>query len=708
MSAWTPIRARLARLTAVVVTIAAATGCGNDHRLATQVEPDASVPEVCTEHPDTFVRQAFLALDGRRPRSQAETDVYVDLYKAAAAGGADPKAAVARALMARPEFSEQWIDVLMDSLHVQRVDIQNEAGCWQEGARTQVTSTLAASVRDQAASTAGDGQGAWTMLDLARSSLVLDDVTPLYRAQLFSLVAHPIPAANVPDLEAELARREDFGTTFDAAYLHRDIVCLGCHTSERSVTDSPDPAADRFWPVPGAPEEAVYGDPAGTAPARAHAAFRYTGLVREQPGGAHPWGWSASCGGFNAPGGLAPDPAGVDAKLGSVVGTRATVYDLERALARGFVALRTSGPPVEGVPIDDPDAALAWLVTLKMAEDLWRTTTGSPLTIANYFPRNRAASELLAHLAGTLVTSNYSLRTALVEVVTSDYFDLSAPADGCSPHAYPLANVFDPWVIADPSEARRHNGPGDSVQPVPARALVTAVNAALEWTPPPDASRFPDYGEDCGGLTCAEIGQYCSQFGACCITKQAVCLHGGASPTTELPFQRSVGMFLRNSERGFAGLDFQGRLAWEDRYGACARPTWVREDAIDRLVAAGAAAPTATVSDVIAVVKDRLVGEPTIATPAERTALESIVGPLDAPATAATVPAVRQVCAALLASPQFLLRGIAGKGGDRPVLTPATSDYAAVCAEVAATGLGATTGLGLPSCESGVLTLAAP
>ncbi len=117
------------------------------------------------------------------------------------------------------------------------------------------------------------------MLDLARSAVALDDLTPVYRAQLFPLVSLPITAANVPDIEAELARREDFGSTFDATYLHRDIVCLGCHNSERSVTDSTDPARDRHWPLDGNVDLALYGMAAGEAPAVAHAMFRVDGFV---------------------------------------------------------------------------------------------------------------------------------------------------------------------------------------------------------------------------------------------------------------------------------------------------------------------------------------------------------------------------------------------------------------------------------------------
>jgi hypothetical protein len=54
------------------------------------------------------------------------------------------------------------------------------------------------------------------------------------------------------------------------------------------------------------------------------------------------------------------------------------------------------------------------------------------------------------------------------------------------------------------------------------------------------------------------------------------------------------------------------------------------------------------------------------------------------------VPAdrLRAVCGALLEAPQFLLQGIAGSGGARPVLTPPSASYAAICGALAAGGIG--------------------
>ena len=685
------------RLFSLVVVLAAGLApqgcsCGNDADLTDGGGPPPTYDQ-CDADPPALVRQSFLALTGHRPRSQDEVDVYVDLYeqvKALATEQAptDPLEAVARAIMSRPEFAERWIDVAMDALHVQRTDIQSEVDCWNTAVRSTVSPALATTVRDQMATQGGDGAGSWTMLDLARSAIVLDDLTPVYRAQLFSLVAHPIPAANVPDIEAELARREDFGSTFDASYLHRDVVCLGCHTSETAVTDNDEPELDRHWPAPGAPERAVYGNPMGVTADSAHAAFRVDGFVVNN-GSQRPWGWSASCGRFANPANVGPDIANIDGKLGSVTGTRSTVYSLEQALARGFAALRGTGVAEDEV-LADPDKALAWLVTLKMTEDVWRAATGTNLTIANYFPRNQAARDLLYSLANRYAQSGFSLKALLVAIVASDYFARLAPDAGCGESPYTYPNVFDPWVTADADEARRHNGPGDAVTAIDARTLMGALAYALEWGQQPGGNRFPDFGEGCtgsGSMTCQQLSANCNQFQQCCTSYEVACQMGGVFPAVEVPFQQSVGTFLRNSERGFRGLDFQARLAWEDRYGACARPGWVGSDFIDGLVGRGAANPTTTVGDVISALKDRLTNEPAIDPGAETEALTAIVGPLDASATAATVDGVRRVCGALVVSPQFLLQGIAGRGGERPILTPGDASYAAVCADVVTRGV---------------------
>lgn len=633
-------------------------GCG-DNRAPGDAGGDGSPLAACAGDAAAFVRQAYLALDGRRPLGQDEVAVYVDLYRAAAAAGDPPRPTVARAIMSRPEFRERWVDFALAALRVQRTDLQSEAACWGAALRETPDRALAAAVRDGAATGAGDGQP-FTMLDLARSAIELDDLTPVWRAELFSMIAHPIPAANVDPVGAELARRDDFGATFDAAYLHRDVVCLGCHTSDASVTDSDDPALDRFWPVAGAAEDTVFAWPLSPdTAARAHAAFRVDGFL--DGGALRPWGWAMDCGHFAAR--VGDDPAGIDAHLGSLAGRRTTALDLEAALGRGFAALRAGAPQR---PIADPDTALAWLVTLALTEDVWREVTGTQLTIANYFPRNRASRDLLGGLAATLATSGYSLRTLLAAIVASDYFAVQPPEAMCgaSPYGYPA--VYDPWTAGDADPARRGNGPGDAVTALDAQTLISALAGALEWPAPPGSARFPD--------------------------------------PAEAAFEHGIGAFLRSGEREFRGLDFQARLVWEDQVGACARPAGTAADFIDRLIVAGAAAPGATAGDLASALKDRLIGEPEITDPAERAALVPLIGPLDAPAGGVTAARLRAVCGALLETPQFLLQGIAGRGGARPALTLPGADYAAICGALARDGIGAP-GRGVACSEHG-LTLA--
>ncbi|HTL36422.1 MAG TPA: hypothetical protein VL326_24990, partial [Kofleriaceae bacterium] len=293
-----------------------------------------------------------------------------------------------------------------------------------------------------------------------------------------------------------------------------------------------------------------------------------------------------------------------------------------------------------------------------------------------------------------------SLKALLVAIVQSDYFNRKPAELGCGKNPYTYPAVFDPWVTSDTDAVKRRNGPGDLVTPIDARSLVAVTNTALEWGPPPMASRFPDYGDGCDNETCSQMQSACSSFGACCNAAKA-CMANGMLPSEEVPFERGIGMFLRNSEAGFRGLDFQARLVWEDRYGACTRPRWVQTDFIDKVVAAAAAAPGATVGDVVAAIKDRLIGEPGVFDASESNALATIFGKaLDQPAAGVTADQARVLCGALLESPQFLLQGIAGRGGDIPLLTPQDLRYDAVCADL-------TTKIAGVGCVNGKLTLAA-
>ncbi len=651
--------------------------------------PDSTFDQ-CKSEPGAFVRDAMLAILGRRPASQHEVDAYVALYEQVAAARAagtsddDPREVVARALLARPEKLERWTVHVMDVLRVPRVEGQRMGSCYGVASASTVDASIATFVRDNPAMAGGTGLD-FTMLDLVKSAIVLDDLSPIYRAHLFALVSRPIPAANVPDVEAELARREDFGNTFDQTYLNRDIVCLGCHNSQNAITDREEPELDRHWPLAGHVDAAVYGMSTGIDAARAHAPFRYDGFVVRR-NGRTPWGMSTSCGRFTDPAAVGDDLAMIDGYFASLRGRRLTAFDLEGALARGFETVRGTGLLVDGEgAVADPDAAFAYMVATSVAEGVWREAVGTPLTIANYFPRNQAMRDQLQALTDRFVASGYSLDELLVAVVTSDYFSRLPPEAGCGPGPYTYPAVFDPWVIDDADPARHGNGPGDAVAAIAPRTLLSAAYAGLEWSTPV-SEQFPMDEERCQGLSCSELGAECT-FGSCCETYGVQCQ--GEPPRLdpeELPFQRAIGAFLKNGERGFRGLDFQARLAWEDRFGVCAKPMRVTgDDLVDRALAAGAATPGATVGDVVAVVKDRLVGEPVDPRGGEPAAIAALVGqPLDAPAAGLSAAGLRRFCGVLLSSPQFVLGGVAGRGGAPGTITLPGDGFDDACAKIAA------------------------
>jgi hypothetical protein len=699
-------------------------GCGDDNPpfqgspedAGVDAPPDAYVPVFtdCDGAGDAFVRSAYLAILGHRPRSQAEVDVYTAIYdqvqSANPDGSVDPRVVVARALMKESAYVDRWSSHFMDALRVARIEDQNMGACYSASQRETTDEQLAAYVRDNDGSQENPPGGPFTMLDLLRSSLALDDLTPVYRGHLYTLVSYAIPAANVDREHAELARREDFGLVFDSAYLNRDIVCLGCHNSEASVTNSEDPALDRHWPLAGMLEKSIYGVSSGIAHEVAHAPFRYDGFsAMFDDGGRKPWGWERECGIFSNI--TEDDPARVDGRFASLEGRRLSVYDLEGILHQGFDTLRGGALTIapDGT-IADPDAAFAYLVSASIVEGVWKEVMGSGLTIANYFPRNQAARDMLQNLTDRFIKSGYSLEALLVDIVSTDYFNRQAPEEGCGAGPYNYPNLYDPWVISDTDEARRQNGSGDSVTALSSRALMRSAYTALEW-PVPDNLDFPYDGgdeDDCQGQSCNDLQVSCQVFNDCCGTYQSQCVGGSSAFDDELTFQRSVGSFLKNGERGFRGLDFQARLAWEDRFAACTKPIG-SDDYIDRVIAAAQADSSATVGDVVSALKDRIVGEPAIATegtPSEASAVAGIFGAdLDAAASSVTDldGRARAFCGVLMASPQFLLTGFAGKGGEVPRLTPADAGFDTICAGVADRGL---TGYTV-TCSAGAITISA-
>lgn len=589
-------------------------------------------PAACDAGDVSFVRNATLAIVGHRPMGQSEVNALAGSISPASTSdtiNVAGRIAVVNQLLARPEYADRWSEHFYDELRVPRMEDQDMRGCYGNSLRSPDDGSLARYVRDNPATGTGDGNGAFTMRDLLDSAIVADDLSPAYRGHLFPLVAFPIPAANVGPVEAELARRQDFGNVFDSAYLNRDIVCMQCHNSEFSVTYNQDPALNRHWPLPGHFESALYGAATGIDPDRAHAVFRFDGFA-DGSGSSHPWGSSSACagpfgGGFQPS--LGPDIAGIDGKFGNLTGDQLSVYDLEASLKAGVDSIAANGLQVGGDgTIADPDQAFAYLVAASIVEGVWRDVTGSPLTIANYFPRNQAERDELKTLTDDFVAHHFSLATLLTDITISPYFNKLPPEAGCSPSGtgYDLPDIFDPWVKDDADPARRLNSAADGVAALNGRVLVRSAYAALEW-PQPDAWTFPN-------------------------------------SDTEASYDRGIGLFLKNGERGFRGLDFQARLVWENKVARCAKPAGASNDFIDQ-VASAAGTQSATIRDVVLAMKDRMLGEASIDDATEKAPLEAIFGGQSLDSAASSDPSLsadmRKLCGVYLSTPQFLLQGFA-------------------------------------------------
>ena len=278
------------------------------------------------------------------------------------------------------------------------------------------------------------------MLDVLLSSIELDDLSPFYMGHLFAMMMKPITGANVAALEMDITRRQDFGENFEAIYLNRNVVCAGCHNSEWGTTDNPDPEKDLHHPTPGLVEKALYGASTGRPEMEVYSAFRRLGIVTDN--GTRPWGINSACGELVNQQNVSDDPADYTTYFGSDLGKTASIWDVEALLRDGFDSLRSSGmlainPDTGEVPADE---AFAYMVSMRIVNQVWREVMGYGLTLVHYFPRNTAQKDLLLQLTNHFVMEQWSLRTLLLDVVTHPLYNDTAPMAGCGEagHAYIL------------------------------------------------------------------------------------------------------------------------------------------------------------------------------------------------------------------------------------------------------------------------------
>jgi len=595
----------------------------------------------CDAGDEAWVKQTVQALLGRKPTGIEEARVLVDLVRAT------DRATVARGLTRLPEFADRWADHLLDSMRVAPTGADANPDCYDAAARPADSGDLARWLAAHAPTDAlADGSPPPTMRDVLLSSLRADDLSPFLRAALFAMMTRPVTfCGNTPPLDMDIARRRGFGEKFMALYANRGLDCLTCHNSDYSVTQTADPATNRFWPIPGSFEKALFGASNGRPEMDVYSAFRFHDVVSKRslvsadeasrpwwPDDAFPtvtpWGADPACGRFFASSNVIADPAGYEVWFGRKIGTRGSIWDIEASLHRGIDGLRADGSVADTVKLShDPDRAFAYLAATRVASDTWEALFGSPLVIGHFFPRNQAQRDVLQALTARFVESGWSLRELLVRIVTDPLYNQRLPGDGCGGAAYPAPAIWNPFAFEDLDPAARGNSAGDVLHREPARALIEMAAQAAGWTAlPRDATVVGDLGGYLGD----------DRPGSLAVDYQ------------QIQLWRLMTHQCRLAPPGAPAL-----LGGSGDGGA---------DWIDQLVAAAAARPGTTLREVVVAEKDRLITEPDVAAD-EAPLVAAVFGAPSLDVTVDAVPgwadAARIFCGELLASPRFGLVGAA-------------------------------------------------
>ena len=589
----------------------------------------------CDATDEAFARQLVTSLWGRRALSVHELAALVRIAEVEGRG------ALVDAMLRSPEMTDAWAWWLNDWLYLNRAGERGNTGCFAAPSLADATDDLAAWVRDHGPVGSPYPGGEFKLIDLLRSSLLLDDLSPVIRVQPFLQVGSWVIQADNP--EHELATRRLYARIFESQVLNRRLECLTCHNSAWSVTDALDPEDDKSWPASGRVEAAVFGDDTGLDPNLIAALFRIRDVMslelREntqdlwhRADGLRPWGMHAACGQFEPPEALPEDWLESESFLVNDFGDRGSIYDLEGLLRAAFEQAR--GEPLDFSPDSMPDGltALVQMIALSVAERVWEEVTGKPLTAPHNLPRNRTQRDVLQHLASTFVSSGYSLKALLRATVLHPFYAQSAPSQcATGVDSYYLPPLFDPWSVESSDPDVRGNSVGDLVSRLPARVLLRSVTTALEW---PDMPTFFPQNESVEQVKLPPLAA----------------------------MQRDIGAFMTDGEIGFRGSTFQETLAWESAFGGCLPPEGLgnaQTDYIDRLVQAES---EALLRGAVLSLKDRLLAEPRIESDEEERVLAALAGAsLDSPMNELEDPDVslRRVCTALISTPQFVLSGLA-------------------------------------------------
>lgn len=622
--------------------------------VTTSTEAGLDGATVCVASDEAFVRRAVTHLLGRRVLGTGELRVLLDLYREV---GADRWL---DALMDTPEFIDTWEQSLRDVLIIPRI---GPVGCRGTQLLPKDGPELAQFLLDNGPEATFSPNGVATPFatrDVIRSTLVLDDMTPLLRVEPFMRAGTTF--FEVEDVNDEIDNRRINASVFERAYLNRRLDCMQCHNSEFSVTGSDDPALDRTWEIPGHFERAIFEAPQGRAVADFDALFRINGVkifkfVADAPNkafwqngeGVSPWGLSEACGQFAKPGKIETDPAGSNGFFVEGFGKTASLYDLEAIMRQGFDSLRESGLQRGQDLAVEGKLATAWLISAAFSERVYEHITGRRLTVAHAFPRNKAQRDLNEHLARVFSENGFSLRALVKAIIRHPLVNLGAPAD-CGDSVYTLPAVFDPFTPAEEEPALRPNSAGDAVVRVPPILLLRSVHLALGWPLPSHEFEFDPV----------------AQF-------------EGFTVSPSFILMRDIGAFVTDAELGFRGASLQEALAWEHALGTCTPPNVAQDStAADFISSLVAEAPT--LKDAAIALKDRLLADPVV-DGEELALMEPLLGASLQSPPRSHEAGLRRLCVALLRAADLHLEGAAGP--DRAAGTlpwaPIGSDRGAWC-----------------------------
>lgn len=645
--------------------------------------------ELCDAGDEAYVKKLIAFTQGRRPESIREVRLLVSMIEQLDMRGENGRRAVALGLMRGDMYLERWFTYLYEELRVNRTGDRRNDTCYDLDSGQGNNGDLAAFIRDNDATAQWNGPDFW-MPDVVYSGLHLDDMSPIYRADLFARMSAPLIAGNVTPQELEEMRLTQYGSSFEQVYLGRNSECMECHRAEESVTWSPIEEANRHFPLMGNLELAVFGPNVATPnPERAYGIFRYFNFAVGQditvgagtiPAGyTTAFGFGQSCGAFRLTGPGAPGLPW-DPYLIENFPPGATIRDFDQAYRAGFDALRGGGLDVAGDGSVDPAEGAAYLTSMHFADRLWTEAMGFPLVVANGFPRNAAQRDILQHLADTFASTGYSLRWLATEIATHELFNQAAPAECTASSAYHLPAVFDPFTKNATDPGMRNNGVGDGAHRLGTWVLLDSIAQAMWWNKPdrfgPNTGQVPEY--NCGGDM-----------------PQIPCVEEPRDATV----LRDLGAFMSDSDSGFEGTDLLALLRLENDFGngddpgmsgECTGPLGqgcASEDWITQLIDQAMSHNGTDMWDVASAVKDRFITEPSISGAAEVAALEDVMG-VQLTDTVADVgagqaeQAARRLAGVLVSTPQFLLAGVPAPDQDPaedPVLVVPGTGTRALC-----------------------------